>query len=128
MQDLIDIGYGYDETDPFIDNSEAVSALCFFFCSFYRRFSSSRSLNVFLLCKYDELVPASLTTKLGGFYINTGTLQFRAASESEDEDKSKDGNHFKVPAAFNISASRSAGTSLSVARIKGHVPFRLLKH
>lgn len=27
MQDLIDIGFGYDETDPFIDNSEAVSAL-----------------------------------------------------------------------------------------------------
>lgn len=27
MQDLIDIGFGYDETDPFIDNSEAVSSL-----------------------------------------------------------------------------------------------------
>lgn len=79
MQDLIDIGFGYDETDPFIDNSEAVSAPPFL-SSEFSAVSESVSLR-----QYDELVPASLTTKLGGFYINTGTLQFRATSDSEGE-------------------------------------------
>lgn len=28
VQDLVDMGYGYDDTDSFIDNSEAVSNTC----------------------------------------------------------------------------------------------------
>lgn len=46
IQDLIDIGYGYDEEDSFIDNSEAVGShsllrVILNYCSDYRRFSYS---------------------------------------------------------------------------------------
>ncbi|XP_039305216.1 ubinuclein-2 isoform X2 [Solenopsis invicta] len=47
----VDLGAGYDENDSFIDNTDA----------------------------YDEIVPEEMTTAHGGFYINCGALEFRAA-------------------------------------------------
>ncbi|KAM6940215.1 ubinuclein-1 [Xenentodon cancila] len=67
IQDLIDIGYGYDDEDSFIDNSEA----------------------------YDEFVPSSITTKFGGFYVNSGVLQFRQASDTETDDLTPEEGTFK---------------------------------
>ncbi|CAH1776670.1 unnamed protein product [Owenia fusiformis] len=57
--DLVNLGEGYDVADPFIDDSEA----------------------------YDEIVPQSLDTAKGGFYINSGRLDFRQLSDSDDEFK-----------------------------------------
>ncbi|XP_032664047.1 ubinuclein-1 isoform X2 [Odontomachus brunneus] len=71
--DYVDLGAGYDENDSFIDNTDA----------------------------YDEIVPEEMTTAHGGFYINCGALEFRAAdrhslvhinnnNNNSDEDESSE--------------------------------------
>lgn len=55
--DLIDRGRGYDTSDSFVDDSEM----------------------------YEDFVPPQVDTKFGGFYVNTGDLEFKETQDMEED-------------------------------------------
>ena len=84
--DYEDLGAGYDE-DSFIDNTDA----------------------------YDEMVPEEITTALGGFYVNTGLLEFKISDvpkRSKNDDNSNDGN-------MHVAGNTSEKGSESEASVDG---------
>ena len=52
LDDYADLGYGYDSNDSFIDNGDV----------------------------HDEIVPENVTTAYGGFYVNSGPLEFKVCN------------------------------------------------
>ncbi|RVE52303.1 hypothetical protein evm_003093 [Chilo suppressalis] len=55
QDEFADIGAGYDENDSFIDNTDG----------------------------YDEMIPPECDTFYGGFYINSGSLEFKSVPENQ---------------------------------------------
>ncbi|XP_065828988.1 ubinuclein-2-like [Oscarella lobularis] len=89
-EDYIDVGSGYDETDPFVDNSEA----------------------------HDDFVPFHLEPQHGGFYVNSGELYFsenqkKTETESNggcDDDDDGDFQKKKAPRLFKLKPPKTKKT------------------
>ncbi|XP_014226390.1 protein starmaker-like [Trichogramma pretiosum] len=83
-RDNVDLGAGYDDEDSFIDNTDA----------------------------YDEQVPEELTTALGGFYVNSGPLEFKNCdtilNRRKDLDESDDGSDDDSDAADSSDESEGS--------------------
>ncbi|XP_057659662.1 ubinuclein-2 [Diorhabda carinulata] len=112
--DYADIGMGYDESDSFIDNTDG----------------------------YDEIIPKNVTTLHGGFYVNSGALEFKtddeassdastsassssgtsSASESEGEDKQKNKNRKRILETSADSDSDTANPAQKEKKLKVQSP------
>lgn len=84
-----DKGSGYDENNGFIDDSEAVSCLFLYFQSVSVKIMNElkRKNNCFLdfFGQFDEIIPDEMDTDRGGFYINSGQLQYKRLANFERE-------------------------------------------
>ncbi|XP_050355455.1 yemanuclein isoform X2 [Nymphalis io] len=80
-----DIGAGYDENDSFIDNTDG----------------------------YDEMIPPGSDTLYGGFYINCGSLEFKAVSENQSAANERESSRRNKRGHISSSSSEVDSDSLS---------------
>ncbi|OWR44327.1 hypothetical protein KGM_207398 [Danaus plexippus plexippus] len=78
--DFADIGAGYDENDSFIDNTDG----------------------------YDEIMPPECDTEYGGFYINSGDLEFKTVPENNKRGLSSSSSEEESSASSSDSDSQEA--------------------
>ncbi|KAF0760035.1 yemanuclein [Aphis craccivora] len=72
-----ELAAGYDENDSFIDNTEIKIK--------YQQLS----IQTFKVLDCDEVMPNEVETKHGGYYVNSGSLEFKNVCMSEDSEEIK---------------------------------------